>query len=99
MAVEVKIPSLLQQMVGGAKSLKVKGNTVGQVLENLECLYPGFKEKIISEDGKLRPFINIFVNEEDIYFLNGLDTAVKEGDVLWILPAMVGGTKVQLDLD
>lgn len=91
MAAEVKIPSLLQKMVGGARNVKVEGNTIREVLENLDRQYPGFKDRVVLKDGKLHPFITVYLNEEDIYFLNGLDTPVKEGDVISILPAMAGG--------
>jgi len=91
MAAEVKIPSLLQKMVGGARSLKVEGNTVREILEHLDHRYPGFKDRVVLEDGRLHPFITVYLNDEDIYFLNGLDTPVKEGDVVSILPAMAGG--------
>jgi molybdopterin synthase sulfur carrier subunit len=77
--------------VVGQKSLQSEGNTVGEVLERVNATYPGFREQITMEDGSLHRFVNIYINDEDIRFLQQLDTPVKEGDVLSILPALAGG--------
>jgi MoaD family protein len=90
-AVEVRIPSLLQSFVGGAKSVAVEGQTVGQLLDSLDSLYPGFRRHILDEEGKLHQFVNVFVNDEDIRFLEDLGTPVGDGDTISILPAVAGG--------
>jgi MoaD family protein len=86
----VKLTSVLQRVVG-AKSVQGEGKTVGELLENMNGRYPGFKDQIITADGSLHRFVNIYINDEDIRFLQSLDTPVKEGDVVSILPALAGG--------
>ena len=90
MAVEVKVTSVLQRVVG-AKSVEGDGKTVGELLQNLDSRYPGFKSQITQADGSLHRFVNIYINDEDIRFLQSLETPVNEGDVLSILPALAGG--------
>ena len=91
MPAEVRIPSLLQKLVGGAKTVDAEGQTVGHILDDLEAKYPGFKERVLDEEGKLRLFVNIFINNEDIRFLKELETPVADGDIITILPAVAGG--------
>ncbi len=91
MAVEVKIPSLLRKLVNGAKIVQANGDTVGKVLEDLEKRHPGFKERILNVDGGLNQFVALYVNDEDIRFMKDLNTNVKDGDVISILPAVAGG--------
>jgi sulfur-carrier protein len=91
LSVEVKLTSVLQRVVG-AKSVQTEGSTVAELLENMNRQYPGFKDQIITSDGGLHRFVNIYINDEDIRFLQSLDTPVKEGDVLSILPALAGGS-------
>ena len=90
MSIEVKVTSVLQRVVG-ARSVQSEGATVAELLENVNANYPGFKEQITTADGSLHRFVNIYINDEDIRFLQSLDTPVKEGDVLSILPALAGG--------
>ncbi len=90
MSVEVRITSVLQRVVG-AKSVRAKGSTVGEVLEQVNARYPGFREQITTADGSLHRFVNVYINDEDIRFLQSLDTPVREGDVVSILPALAGG--------
>ena len=90
MSVEVRVTSVLQR-VTGAKSVPGEGKTVGELIEHMNSTYPGFREQITTEDGNLHRFINIYLNDEDIRFLQALETPVKEGDVLSILPALAGG--------
>lgn len=92
MSVEVKVTSVLQRVIG-AKSVEGDGKTVGELLEDLDKRYPGFKGQITTADGSLHRFVNIYINDEDIRFLQSLDTPVKAGDVLSILPALAGGRK------
>jgi len=82
--------SVLQRVVG-AKSVQTEGNTIGEVLESVDARHPGFKEQITTADGSLHRFVNIYINDEDIRFLQALETPVKEGDVVSILPALAGG--------
>jgi len=90
--VEVMIPTVLQKMVGGPRSVQAKGDTVGQVLKDLENNFPGLKGRITDQQGKLNNFIIIFLNDQDIRYKKELDTPLQEGDVLSILPAIAGGT-------
>ena len=91
-AVEVRMPTVLQKVAGGTKSVKARGDTVGQVLKDLEKNFPGLKGRITDPQGKLNLFIIIFLNDQDIRFKKELDTPLQEGDVLSILPAIAGGT-------
>src|SRR3990170_6363968 len=91
MAVEVRVTSVLQRLVG-AKSVQGHGATIGEVLSSLEASYPGFRQQISGEDGQLHRFVNIYLNDEDIRYLGAFDTAVKDGDVVSILPALAGGS-------
>ena len=90
-AVEVRIPTVLQKVVGGPNSVQAQGDTVSQVLKDLEKQYPGLKGRITDQQGKLNQFIIIFLNDQDIRFMKELDTPLQEGDVLSILPAVAGG--------
>ena len=90
MTVEVRVTAVLQRVVG-AKSVQMEGETVGQVLEQVNARYPGFKEQITTADGSLHRFVNIYINDEDIRYLQALETPVSEGDVVSILPALAGG--------
>jgi MoaD family protein len=89
MAVEVKVTSVLQKITG-AKIVQGEGGTVGELLSSLDSQYPGFKNQIM-QDGSLHRFVNIYLNDEDIRYLDKLDTRVKEGDSVSILPALAGG--------
>lgn len=91
MAAEVRIPSLLQRVVGGQRTLTVEGETLAQLFDNIEKQYPGFKNRVLDEEGKLRHFVSVFVNDEDARFLKELDTPIAQGDVISILPAVAGG--------
>jgi len=90
MAVHVKIPTQLRAATGGESTAEVEGSTVGEVLEALYRRYGELRSRI-AEDGGLRRFVNVYVRGEDIRFLDGLDTTVKDGDEVTILPAVAGG--------
>lgn len=90
MAVEVRVTSVLQRVIG-AKSVEAEGSTIAEVLDQINSRYPGFREQITMEDGSLHRFVNIYVNDEDIRFMQQLDTPVESGDVVSILPALAGG--------
>ena len=89
MAIEVKVTSVLQKLTG-AKVVKGEGGTITALLSDLDGKYPGFKNQIM-QDGSLHRFVNIYLNDEDIRYLDQLNTPVKEGDSISILPALAGG--------
>ncbi len=91
MAVTVRIPTPLRKFTGYQADVDVDGGTIGELIDNLEGQHAGIKERIVDEDGSIRRFVNIYVNEEDIRFLDGPDTALKEGDQVTIIPAIAGG--------
>ncbi len=88
---EVRVTSVLQRVVG-AKSVRTEGSTIAEVLEKLNADYPGFREQITMEDGSLHRFVNIYINDEDIRFMQQMETPVATGDVVSILPALAGGS-------
>jgi molybdopterin synthase sulfur carrier subunit len=93
MAVTVRIPTPLRTLTGGADEVPADGGTVAEVIENLEANHPGMKDRLCDEKG-VRRFVNIYANDEDIRdirFLDNLETALKEGDTLSIVPAIAGG--------
>jgi len=91
MAVKLRIPTPLRRLAGGAAELSVEGNTVKEVLTALEREHPGFRERIYDESGEIRRFVNIYVAGEDIRFLKGEETPVKDGEEVSIVPAVAGG--------
>ena len=93
MPVTVRIPTPLQRLTNGQGEVSCDGTTVTELLSDLERRYPGVKERICDERGTLRRFVNVFVNEEDIRFLQGDQTAVKDGDEVSIIPAIAGGSQ------
>ena len=90
-SVKVRIPTQLRSLTGGAGEVPVEGSTVGAVLASLDVAHPGFGERLFDEEGKLRRFVNVFVADEDVRFLQGLDTPVTAGQTLSIVPAVAGG--------
>ena len=90
MAVEVKVTATLQKLVDGQRSVQAEGSTVRELLDDIERRHPGFKEMVMS-DGQIHRFVNIYLNDEDIRFLGQLDTPLKEGDIISVLPALAGG--------
>lgn len=91
MAVTVRIPTPLQEFTQNQDAVEIDGSTVKEVLGNLDDQFDGMRQRLYDEEGKLRRFVNIYVNQEDIRFLQGEDTEVKEGDELSIVPAIAGG--------
>jgi len=91
MAVTVRIPSPLQPLSGGQPSVEANGATLRDVLDDLETQFPGIKERLYDDDGNLRRFVNLYVNDEDVRFLQGEETAIAEGDEVSIIPAIAGG--------
>ncbi len=91
MAVTVRIPSVLRTLTNGQESIVLNAMTVDEALAKLEAAHPGIKARLCDEHGKLRRFVNVFVGEEDIRFLDGQATAVKDGELIDIVPAIAGG--------
>ena len=91
MALIVRIPTPLRAVTKGAAEVQATGGTVAAVIQDLERQYPGLRERLVDESGELRRFINIYVNEEDIRFLDGAKTALKDADQVSIVPAIAGG--------
>jgi molybdopterin synthase sulfur carrier subunit len=91
MALTVRIPTPLRSITKGAAEVQAQGGTVGDVVEDLERQFPGIRERLVDEGGELRRFVNIYVNEEDIRFLDGKKTTLKTGDQVSIVPAIAGG--------
>jgi molybdopterin synthase sulfur carrier subunit len=87
----VKIPPVLRSSVGGAKEVEAEGGTVGEVLRALVSQHPATESQIFSGDGALNRYVNVYLNDEDVRVLDGLDTSVSSGDTIVILPAMAGG--------
>jgi sulfur-carrier protein len=87
----VRIPTPLRALTKGSAEVQAKGGSVAAVVEDLERQFPGLRERLVDEGGELRRFINIYVNEEDIRFLDGKKTVLKESDQVSIVPAIAGG--------
>jgi molybdopterin synthase sulfur carrier subunit len=91
MPVQVRIPTPLRRFTGGAEEVPASGATVSAVVNDLERQFGGIKERLCDEEGRVRRFVNIYLNGDDIRFLDNLDTSVKDGDELSIVPAIAGG--------
>ena len=91
MAVKVRVPTPLMKLTDNQSEVTAEGVTISEILNNLESQFAGIKERICDENGAPRRFINIYLNEEDIRFLEGESTAVKDGDEISIIPAIAGG--------
>lgn len=89
----IRIPPVLRASVGGAKQVEGNGDTLRGVLDDLFARYPTVREQIIAPEGGLSRFVNVFVNDQDIRYLNGLETSVAAGDTVVLLPAMAGGMR------
>lgn len=87
----VRIPTPLRKLTAGKEEVAAAGATIGELITDLEKNYPGIKARICDDDGKVRRFVNIFANDEDIRFLDNLDTPVKDSDEVSIVPAIAGG--------
>jgi len=91
MSVTVRIPTPLRKLTGGADEVSIDGANVGDIINNLEAAHPGLKERLCDEAGEIRRFVNVYVNDEDVRFLDGRATALKDGDEMSIVPAIAGG--------
>ena len=88
---KIRIPTQLRPLTGGAGEVEADGSTVGEVLKALDAAHPGFGERIFDQDGRLRRFVNVFLADEDVRFLQGLETPVQPGQTVSIVPAVAGG--------
>jgi molybdopterin synthase sulfur carrier subunit len=91
MSVKVRIPTPLRKLTGGADEVSADGANVGELIDNLEAAHAGLKDRLCDEAGEIRRFVNIYVNDEDVRFLEGRSTALKDGDEVSIVPAIAGG--------
>jgi len=91
MSVIVRVPTTLRTLTAGESEVSVDAGTVAEVLESLETAHPGFKERILDDEGNLRRFVNIFVSDDDVRFIDGLSSEVPEGETVSIVPAVAGG--------
>ncbi len=90
MAIEVRIPTILRTYTGGEKAVDANGSTLQELFADLEANHPGIGDRLL-EDGELRRFINVYVNDEDVRFTGGLQTGLSDGDQVVVLPAVAGG--------
>ena len=90
MSIEIRIPTILRPYTKDQKSVQAEGANLGTLIADLDANYPGIGERLL-ENGSLRRFINVYINDEDVRFLGSLDAQVKEGDSVTILPAVAGG--------
>jgi molybdopterin synthase sulfur carrier subunit len=95
MAVSIRIPTPLRQHTDGAAEVSVEGGSVAEVVDTLEAQHPGIRAKVFDDSGDVRRFINIFLNGEDIRHLEGVNTGLKDGDELSIVPAIAGGLRTE----
>jgi sulfur-carrier protein len=89
--VTVRVPTTLRTLTGGEGQVAVEGATLAEVLDALDAVHPGFKDRLLDDDGKLRRFVNVFVADDDVRFLDGLETPVPAGETVSIVPAVAGG--------
>lgn len=91
MSVTVRIPTPLRKLTAGADEVSIEGANVGAMIDNLEAAHPGLKERLCDDAGEIRRFVNVYVNDEDVRFLGGRGTELKDGDEVSIVPAIAGG--------
>ena len=91
MTVSIRIPTTLRTLTGGNSEVQVEGATVGEALQSLEAANPGFKERLFDDEGGLRRFVNVFVADDDVRYLDGVNTPVPDGETIAIIPAVAGG--------
>jgi sulfur-carrier protein len=92
MAIEVKIPTILRTYTGGEKAVEAKGDTLAALIDDLDGNHTGLKARLITDEGALHRFVNVYVNDEDVRFTGSLETKLTDGDTVTILPAVAGGS-------
>ena len=93
MSVEVKIPTVLRKHTNNEAVVQASGGTIRELIEDIAGRFPEFREKVLADGGELHRFINVYANDEDVRYLEGLDTKVADGDSVAILPAVAGGAR------
>ncbi|HID36113.1 MAG TPA: MoaD/ThiS family protein [Ghiorsea sp.] len=91
MTVAVRIPTPLRKLTGGADEVSIEGATISELIDNLEAAHPGMKARLCDDNGDIRRFVNVYLNDEDVRFLDGGNTALKDSDEVSIVPAIAGG--------
>jgi MoaD family protein len=91
MSVQVKIPTVLRKHTDGEAQMEAEGATIRDLIEDISGRHPEFRERVVADNGQLHRFINVYANDEDVRYLDGLDTKVSDGDTVSILPAVAGG--------
>ena len=91
MAIDVKIPTILRSYTDGNKLVEAKGDTLSTLIDDLDARHAGIKGRLLNDDGALHRFVNVYVNDEDVRYSGSLDTPLKDGDAVTILPAVAGG--------
>jgi MoaD family protein len=91
MAIEVRVPTILRSYTGGAKVVEGSGDTLGALIDDLDAKHNGLKGRLITDEGALHRFVNVYVNDEDVRFLGALDAKLADGDSVTVLPAVAGG--------
>jgi molybdopterin synthase sulfur carrier subunit len=91
MAIAVRIPTILRNYTGGEKQVEASGTSLGALIDDLDTKHPGLKGRLVTDDGSLHRFVNVYVNDEDVRFTGALDTGLSDGDEVTILPAVAGG--------
>jgi MoaD family protein len=91
MTIAVRIPTILRNYTGGEKQVEANGSSLGSLIDDLDAKHPGLKGRLVTDDGALHRFVNVYVNDEDVRFTGALDTGLSDGDEVTILPAVAGG--------
>ncbi len=91
MAIEVRIPTILRSHTGGAKAVEGRGDTIADLLADLDSRHAGLRARLVTDEGALHRFVNVYINDEDVRFLGALDAKLNDGDTVTILPAVAGG--------
>jgi molybdopterin synthase sulfur carrier subunit len=91
MSIDVRVPTILRSYTGGAKAVSGSGDTLADLLSDLDIQHPGLRARLVTPEGGLHRFVNIYVNDEDVRFLGSLDAKLNDGDTVTILPAVAGG--------
>ena len=91
MAIDVRIPTILRSFTGGEKSVTGEGSTLQELFADLDSRHEGLRGRLVADDGSLARFVNVYLNDEDVRFLGGVETPLSDGDVVTILPAVAGG--------
>ena len=92
MSIDVRVPTVLREHTGGESKVTAQGSTMREVIDDLDSRHPGLKDRLVDGSGGLHRFINLYVNDEDVRYLGGIETPIDDGDTVSILPAVAGGS-------